>query len=186
MIDGIGGAFGQHGRGKMLGGDHAAPGKNHGVLDRVAEFANVAVPIAALEFGDCLGGERGWLHFIFYGQDIEKMLGQGANVLAPPAERGDFNFKGDQPEIQIVAKLALGHPPTEILVRGRNQAKIALHRPVGAHRQDLAMFEDAEQLHLYRQRNVRHLVEEDRAAMGLFQQTSPRLSARCGALPARG
>ena len=54
-VDGIGYACGKHGRRKMFGGDYAALGKDHRVLYGVAQFADVAVPIAAFQFGDCLG-----------------------------------------------------------------------------------------------------------------------------------
>ena len=69
----------------------------------------------------------------------------------------------------------LGHALAKLLVGGRDDAEIALHRPVAAHRQHLAVLQGPQQLHLERQGDVGHLVEEDRAAVGLLQQSLPGL-----------
>ena len=103
------------------------------------------------------------------------MLGQKRNVLAPPPQRGQVDLERDQAEVQIVAKRAVGRPLGKLLVRRRDNAKIALHGPLRADRQDLAVLQRSQQFHLQRQGDVGHFVEEDCAAVGLLQQSLPRL-----------
>ena len=110
------------------------------------------------------------------------MLGQGLNVFAPLAQRRDFDLEGNQAEIKIVAKRAFGHPPAEILMRGRNQAEVAVHGPLAADRQNLAVFQDAKQLCLHGHGYVGDFIEKDRAAVGLFEETFSRL-LRAGERP---
>ena len=97
--------------------------------------------------------------------------------LAPLAQRRQLDLERDQAEIQIVAERAVGHALGQILMGGRNDAEIALHRPLRPDRQHLAVFQGPQQFHLHRPGDVGHFVEKNRAAVGLFQQSLARPSA---------
>ena len=98
------------------------------------------------------------------------MLRQFGDVAGPLAERRNLDLEGDQPEVQVLAELPLHHPLVQVLVRRRDHAEVAPHGPAGADGQNLAVFQHPQQFDLQRGRDVGHLVEEERAAVGLFQQ----------------
>ena len=99
------------------------------------------------------------------------MLRQFGNVAPPFAQRRNLDLERDQPEEQILAEFALHHALVQVPMRRRDHAKIAPHRAVRPDRQNLAVFQHPQQLHLDRQRDVGHLVKKQRAAVGLLQQS---------------
>ncbi len=103
------------------------------------------------------------------------MLDQRGDVLAALAERRHLDLKGDEAEIEVVAKRAVRHLFLQVLVRRRDEAKIAADRRVAANRHDLTELQHAEQLYLYRNWYIGHFVQKDRAAAGLLQQPFARL-----------
>ena len=145
------------------------------MFDGVAKLADVAKPVPLPQFGQGLGRDRRPRARIAIGKHVEKMLGQRADVFAALAERRQFDFEGDQAEVEIVAKLALGHPLLQVLVRRGDHAKIAAQGVFAAHRHDLAELQHAEQLDLEGHGDVGHFIEEDRAAAGLFEEAFSRL-----------
>ena len=70
-----------HRRGQMFGCDHAAAGEDHGVLDGVAQFADVAEPRPRAQLGQGLRGDRkggDWLRRIVRGCPANMGRGDGA------------------------------------------------------------------------------------------------------------
>src|SRR5438128_373016 len=61
---------------------------------------------------------------------------------------------------------ARAHLALEITVRGRDQPDVDAHREALAEGRHLALLHGAQELRLERERDLRHLVEERRAAVG--------------------
>src|SRR5207245_6922440 len=71
--------------------------------------------------------------------------------------------------IEILAEALLLHHLGQVLVRGRHDADIDLERARSAEALELALLEHAQDLGLRDQREVGHLVEEERAAVREFE-----------------
>ena len=71
-----------------------------------------------------------------------------------------------QPVEEILAKAPLLHLDGEVAVAGGDHADVGLDGAVRTDRPDLALLQDAQQLHLERRAHLADLVEEDRAAVG--------------------
>ena len=74
-----------------------------------------------------------------------------------------------QAEEQILAKAAVGHRATEVLVRRRQNAHIDFDRLAAAHALDLTRFDGAQQLGLRFGAEVADLVEKERAGVREFE-----------------
>ena len=91
------------------------------------------------------------------------------------AQRRNDDRKDREAVVEILAeRLRLDHR-RQIAMRGRDDADVDAHRPLAADAHDLAVLDDAQQPHLRGQRQLADLVEEQRAAVGLFE---PALAAR--------
>ena len=71
-----------------------------------------------------------------------------------------------QPEVEVLPETAGGDRRVEVDIGRGDDADVDRDRRAGADAHDLALLEDAEQLHLERRRQVADLVEEQRAAIG--------------------
>ena len=100
---------------------------------------------------------------------LEEMVDQQRDVVAPLAQRRELDADDLEAMIKVLAELPLGDGVGQVAVGGRDQTDVDLDRLVGAHADDLAAFEHAEQLDLDRDRHVADLVEEQRAAVGVLK-----------------
>ena len=83
-----------------------------------------------------------------------------------------------QPVVEVGAEAALGHLLLEIRVGRRHQPAVDLDRLRAADRDDLALLQRAQQLHLRRERHLADFVEEERAALGDLEQALPNRAPR--------
>ena len=74
--------------------------------------------------------------------------------------------------IQILAKAALGHQFGQILVGRRQHAHVDRHFALLADRAHGLLLNEAQQFDLHVQRQVGHLVQEQRAALGALHQAA--------------
>ena len=81
--------------------------------------------------------------------------------------------------VQVVAEPPLGDVGLEVARRRGDDAHVHRARRVVADAAHLALLQRAQQLHLQRQRQLADLVEEERAAVGLLEQSLP-LGGRAG------
>src|SRR6478735_1531559 len=81
-------------------------------------------------------------------------------------ERRDFHDDLREAVIEILAEAAVGDHRFQVLVRCANDARVDCYRLPPADPLDDPLLEEAQQLHLERQRNVADLVEEQGAAFG--------------------
>ena len=155
----------------MLGQQRAAAGDDGGVLQGVAQLADVAEPRQRLQEAHRLRQQRQRARL----EAAQEVLGQRLDVLRPLAQRRQVDLEDVEAEEQVVAEAALGDAARQVLVRGRQDADVERLRLVAADRQHLVVLQHAQQLDLHRQRDVGQLVEEDGAAVGQGEQAGPGL-----------
>jgi len=116
---------------------------------------------------------------------LAQPLGDQPRQVAPLAQRRQHQVGAGQPAAQVVAEAALAHPCQQVGMRGGNHAHADTDRLRRADRQQLALGQHAQQPRLQRQRHVADLVEEQRAAVGLLDQTAlvPGTSASAAGWP---
>ena len=70
---------------------------------------------------------------------------------------------------EVFAEAPVGHPGTQVDVRGGDDAHVDAARGDAAHRRELLLLHEAEQLALQVEGQLADLVEEDRGAVGLCE-----------------
>src|SRR5580692_8354610 len=93
------------------------------------------------------------------------------------AQRRYLNRENVQAVEQIGAKAASLHGLLEVAVRGGDDANVHLNRATAAYRLKFAFLKDTQQLNLRLQRELSDFVQEDGAAIGQFEPTSPPLQS---------
>ena len=97
------------------------------------------------------------------------MLDQQRDVLAPFAERGHADREDAQTIEQVFAEAAGPDLELEVAIGRGDDADVDLDVLAPADAADGAFFEHAQQLDLERERHLADFVEEQRAAIGLFE-----------------
>jgi hypothetical protein len=113
------------------------------------------------------------------GSHAHVVIEQVADVFAARAQRRQFDADHVEAVEQVLAELAALHAVLEILVRGRDDAHVDLDRRLATDAVELALGEHAQQSRLQRRRHVADFVEEQRAAIGLFEAAAPQLVRAC-------
>jgi hypothetical protein len=117
-----------------------------------------------------------WDHYVFIRRlgeggmgEVYEALDLGAeqpgDLLGPIAQRRRHDARRGDAVEEVLAQLAGGDLGAQIAVRRRAEAQIDPARARGAEGQHLAGLEQAEELGLDRQRELAHLVEEQRASV---------------------
>ena len=99
-----------------------------------------------------------------------KCAASSRNVVSARAQRGQMNFERVDAEHQVFAKIALVDHFLQIAMRGADHAHVDGERFVFANAADFATFQQAQQLGLHRLGQFADLVQEQRAAVGHFEQ----------------
>ena len=102
-------------------------------------------------------------------QLVDEVVGQERNVLLALAQRRNVERHHVEPVIKIFAKGALLQRGAQILVGGGDHAHVDVARHVAAQALELALLQDAQQLHLNGGGHVADLVQEDGAGVGLLE-----------------
>ena len=97
------------------------------------------------------------------------MIDEGRDVVLAVAQRRHHDGIDIQAVIQILAELAGLHHLDHVAVGGRDQADIDLDGFPRTDRIDLAFLDGAQQFHLHVERQFRHFIEEQRAAVGFLK-----------------
>ena len=110
---------------------------------------------------------------------LHEMSGQKRNVLAPLAQRRETDADDVETMKKILAKQAFLDPCFQVLVRRGNHADVGLDRRLAANPVVMSVGKDPQQPGLQFGRHVADFVEEQRAALGLFEAPPPlRLGSR--------
>ena len=110
--------------------------------------------------------------FVFLRIEVEEVVHQQRNVLAPVAKRREFDLDGLQPEQKILPKAALVAQFVQGHVRRRDDAHVDRFGRIGPHRENLPLFERGQQFRLQVQGKIADLVQKQRSALGRLH--SPR------------
>ena len=140
-----------------------------GSRDGVFQFADVARPIVGHEplhgvVGDGTGGLVGV--GVFFEKGGDKKWDVGFTL----AQRGQLDLHDVQAEIEVLAKGAGVDGSFQIAMGGRDNAHVNRAEFGGTHGLDFAFLQGAQQLGLHIERHFADFVEEERAAVGRFEQ----------------
>src|SRR6185437_9743829 len=152
-------------------------------LNRILELADIAGPAVAAERVERRQRKSGEIVAAEFAREgAAEMLGQHRNVLAPLAQRRDGDDVEREAVEEVAAEAARFGQGGEIDVGRSNHADIDALRGVAADALEGAVFDDAQDLLLHRQRGVGDLVEKERAAIGdLEAAQTPAVRAGEGA-----
>jgi hypothetical protein len=148
---------------------HVVDGHDAGELHRILELAYVAWPRVP---HDC--PEGGWRiaadrpsHPVCHA--FQQRLGEDPHVLWARSEWRDDNLDDAQPVEQVAAEPAFRDLLDEIAVGRGDHANVYRPEPVPADAPDLSLLENAEELHLHRQRDFAYFVEQEGSAVRFFE-----------------
>ena len=105
------------------------------------------------------------------GEPLHEEPDKRRNVLGSLTQRGDVDGKDVQAIVEIVAEALLLHQPGEVAVRRRDDADVHLDRARTAEALELLLLQDPQELWLQLERQLAHLVEEERTAVGELEAT---------------
>jgi hypothetical protein len=148
--------LGRHGRGLREEG-HA--------LHHVGQFPDVPGPRVREERLARVRRQGAWAQTVLRAGPRQEALGEIEHVRAAIAQGRDPQGDDRQPVVEVLAKAALAHRATEVLVGGRHDPDVHRLAPRAAEPPDRAVLERREELGLERLREEADLVEEERAAV---------------------
>jgi hypothetical protein len=151
------------------------------LLDHVLELADVAGEVVAHEVVDHALAELDTAPHLARVL-VDEVLDQERDVLATLAERGENEARDVEAVVEVEAEALVGDRLLQILVRRRDDPHVDRHGLVVAEAADLAFLDRAQQLRLEGRLRLRDLVEEERAAVGLLEETAAR-GDRAGVRP---
>jgi hypothetical protein len=144
----------------------------------VAQLAHVARPLGGAQRLAGLVGEAGERLAGAARRLAQEQLGEEQHILAARAQRWQVQLGHREAEVEVLAKAAGSEVVLERSVGRGHDAHRHLDRRVRAHRVELAVLEDAQQLGLRGAAEVAELVEEQRAAVGHARSLPRRARAR--------
>ena len=100
---------------------------------------------------------------------VDEVRGQRQDVAAPLPQRGHQD-EDDEAEVEVLAERAVAHRRLEIAVGGGDDAHVDLDASRPPMRLELLFLQHAQQLGLQLRRHVADFVEEQRAAVGGFEE----------------
>ena len=108
-----------------------------------------------------------------------KCAGEQRDVGRALAQRRHLEGDDVEPVVEVLAELPLRDHLLEVAVGRRDDADVDVDRLVAADALELALLQEAQQLHLDGRRDLADLVEEQRAAVGLLEAAvAPRRPRR--------
>jgi len=142
-------------------------------MDGVLQFPDVSRPLVAGQGAHRRPIHRGDPEFPLVGEAAAEVVHQQRQVPTPLPKRREAQFHDGDPVIEVQSEPLPGHFAHQVAVGGGDQPEADLSDPVFSHPPVFLFLEDAEQLGLDCRRQVADLVEEQRAAIGLLQQSPP-------------
>src|SRR5262245_4110368 len=160
----------------------AAWRQNHGALDHVLQLADVSRPRMVTERLPRLGRDHIDATIHAASKLADEVIDESIDVLRPLTERRYRDREDVQAVVQIVTEAAPFHHPCDVPVRGGDQTDVDVDRPCPAETLELAFLQHAEELRLQLERDLAHLVQEERATVSQLEPSDP-LRDRAGERP---
>src|SRR5260221_12719647 len=151
--------------------DFGASRESERSLKDVLQLADIAGKVVALELVQRLWREPSRRGPGLRGKPLEDGGGDEADIVAALPQRRHGELDDVEPVEEVLAEAAGGDELGELLVRSANDAHVDR---VLLRRADLAnafLLDGAQQLHLHGERQVRDLVEEERAAVCCLEES---------------
>ena len=137
-----------------------------GLLQRIAQLANIAAPALRGQQSQRIWAQLGRLRAAAQGHVFAQHLHQGRNVLAPVTQGRHPYGQHVQAVKKVFAEQAFTHQTRQV-TRGRgNHACVKRQKLVGAQRFNFAFLQSPQQLGLQGQRHVANFVQKQSTAMG--------------------
>src|SRR5580658_5574941 len=146
-----------------------ATGQDDRAFHQVLQLADVSWPFPGYE---CLHDRRRYsfdLLLDLLREFLHKITDQQWNIFFALPKRWDANRKNIQAVVQIAAKFTFRNHPDQVAVGRSNQANVHLQSSRAPEPFKLLFLKSSQKLRLDFRGNVRHLVEEKRAAIGQLQ-----------------
>ena len=148
---------------------HAVLLDGRDLLGHVLQLADVAAPIVALQHPARLVVERDGRHTVLYGHIGGELAEQQEDVLAPVAQRRHRDGHRVEPVVEVFAEPPLLDGLLQIHVRRRHDPHVGALHPGRTDAHEFARLQHAQQAHLRRERQLGHLVQKNRPAVGLLE-----------------
>src|SRR5271166_129116 len=142
---------------------------NHGALDRVLQFTNIAHPGLLLQL---VHRRRRYPRNAFVhgqGELADEVVREQRDVLAAFAQRRQFDAEDVEPVEKVGTELTLLDQFFQILVGGGDAAEVYLNDLVAAHARDFALLQHAQQVGLRLESDVADLIEKHGSTFGDFE-----------------
>jgi hypothetical protein len=156
-------------RRQILDVDQRACRQRYGALDHALELSDIAQPLARLQQ---LHGGTADSHAPHRAISLEEVLDQDRNVAAALPQRRHDDLDAVQPVIEVGAERAFCRQHGKTAIGRHDDAGVDVARHMTADALDRKVLNRAQQLGLRRRREIRYLVEKQRAAFGLFEPPS--------------
>ena len=140
-------------------------------LDDIAELADVPGPFVGLQRDHRIGRDLGRGHTAIGGVMRDEMRDQRRDILTPFGEWRDLNRDDVESVIEILAETAFRNLVRQVTRGRRDDADIDLDDACTADASEALVGEHAQDAGLRRDRHVGDLVEKQRPAMRLFEQS---------------
>src|SRR5213592_2185116 len=140
-------------------------------LDDVFELANVAGPVIVLEHDERIGRHRRHALAELARELLDEVSDEEGNVLAPIPKGRQVDRDDVESIKEVLAEQPVGHRLAEVTVGRGDESHVDLDVPGVAHATNLALLDGPQELYLDGRRDLRDLVEEQRAAFGRREQS---------------
>src|SRR6266446_1365254 len=161
--------FGGIPQARERGLQNVARSKDHAPLNEILKFANVARPRVRRQFRHRFRGNLVDLSTHPAGIDLHKVFHQRPNVFTARPQRRKRDRKNIQTIVEIAAKFVSFHHFNQISMGRSYEANVHLVSPAAPQALELLLLQNTQQFWLQWQRNVAHLVEEQRPFVSQFK-----------------
>ena len=170
----------RHHAAEVLHREQQVVGHQGGLLQHVAQLADVAGPAMARQQLERIGVEALVRQAAAPRDVVGQRLDQRLEVAHALAQRGQADGQHVEAVVQVGTEGARGHHRGQLAAGGRDDAHVDALHVVAAERLHLLLLQHAQQLGLQGARHVADLVEEQRAAVGELELAVAALAIRAG------
>src|SRR5579863_2923283 len=156
--------------GKELGADDRSRREHNAALDGIFKLADIARPIVIHQRTHGVTRKLARSKVVFARVLIEKVLGQKRNVFAAGTQRWQVDSDHVEPVKEIFAEVAVAHRLAEIDVGSGQDAHVHLDLLDTAQMHEAFVLQNPQDFGLRVQAHGGDLIEEERAAVGNFEE----------------
>ena len=139
------------------------------LLCDIAELTDIARPIIVFEQLIGIGGEANERHLILFGELRYELAEKQWDVVFSVTQRGHLNLYHVESIEQVHTEAPLLYSTLEVDVGSSHYAHVGVLHLLAAHLDILSFFQYAQELRLRSERQLGHLIEEERALVGQLE-----------------